>query len=60
MNHNKVFSKAGNAIMGKSNNNLNANKKSKFQNNHYLNNIISNSSNNRSSSQNQFRMQKIT
>ena len=51
MNHNKVFSKAGNAIMGKSNNNLNANKKSKFQNNHYLNNIISNSSNNRSSSQ---------
>ena len=51
MNHSKVFSKAGNAIIGKSNNNLNANKKSKFQNNHYLNNIISNSSNNRSSSQ---------
>ena len=28
MNHNKVFSKVGNAIIGKSNNNLNANKKS--------------------------------
>ena len=51
MNHSKVFSKAGSVIIGKSNNNLNPNKKSKFQNNHYLNNIMSNSSNIRSSSQ---------
>ena len=52
MNHSKVFSKAGNAIIGKPNNNLNVNKKSKFQNNNHMNNIIiGNSSNNRSSSQ---------
>ena len=45
LNHSKVFSKAGNVIIGKANN-LNGNKKNKFQKNHLINN-----SNYRSSSQ---------
>ena len=37
LNHSKVFSKAGNVIIGKVNNPLSVNKKNKYQKNQYLN-----------------------
>ena len=49
LNHSKVFSKAGNVIIGKVNNPLSVNKKNKYQKNHYLN--MNNILNYRSSSQ---------
>jgi Dullard-like phosphatase family protein len=48
LNHSKVFSKAGNVIIGKANNPLSVNKKNKYLKNHYLN---LNNNNYRSSSQ---------
>ena len=53
LNHSKVFSKAGNVIIGKISNPLSVNKKSKFKKNRFLNmnSMNNNNSNNRSSSQ---------